>query len=63
VIAAAKEVCWCWPIQGLKIIAITAYALHGDKEKSLGVGMDGYIPKSVLKEDLAKVLRKYSIGA
>jgi two-component SAPR family response regulator len=26
---------------------------------SLGVGMDGYIPKPVQKEDLAKVLEKY----
>jgi CheY-like chemotaxis protein len=63
VIAATKEVYRCWPKQGLKIIAITAYALHGDKEKSLGVGIDCYIPKSMKKEDLAKVLGKYSIGA
>ena len=48
-----------WPDNGHKIIAITAYALAGDKEKCLAAGMDGYIPKPVQKEDLAEVLSKY----
>ncbi len=47
-----------WP-DGPKIIAITAYALEGDREKCLEAGMDGYIPKPVQKEDLAEVLEKY----
>jgi len=48
-----------WPDNRPKIVAITAYALHGDREKCLAAGMDGYIPKPVRIEDLAEVLEKY----
>jgi CheY-like chemotaxis protein len=42
-----------------KIIAITAYALEGDREKFIKAGMDDYISRPVQKEDLEKVLEKY----
>lgn len=58
-IDATKEIRRRWPDNGPKIIAITAYALHGDKERCLEAGMDGYISKPVRKEDLAEVLSKY----
>lgn len=58
-ITAAKEIRKRWP-DGPKIIAITAYALAGDKEKCLEAGMDGYIAKPVQKEELAGVLKRYS---
>lgn len=47
--------------QGIKhtpIIAMTAYALPGDREKFLNFGMDEYIPKPISIEELNKVLEK-----
>jgi PAS domain S-box-containing protein len=42
-----------------KIIAITAYALQGDREKCIEAGMDGYISKPIKMEDLVSILSKY----
>ncbi|VVB71928.1 Methyl sulfide methyltransferase-associated sensor [uncultured archaeon] len=39
-----------------KILAMTAYALEGDKERCLEAGMDGYISKPVQIEELKTVL-------
>lgn len=42
-----------WP----KIIAITAFAMEGDREKCIQSGMDGYISKPVNLEELRAILR------
>jgi CheY-like chemotaxis protein len=48
-----------WPDNGPNIIAVTAYALQGDREMCLDAGMDDYISKPIRMEELAGVLSKY----
>jgi len=41
------------------IIAMTANAMQGDRERCLEVGMDDYLPKPIRFQDLADVLARY----
>ncbi len=44
------------------IIALTAHAMQGDKERCLAGGMDGYIPKPVQPEDLFREIDRLRIA-
>ena len=54
---ATKEIKKIRP--SLPIIAQTAFALLGDKDKSLENGCDDYIAKPVKKDVLIQLIRKY----
>jgi CheY-like chemotaxis protein len=45
--------------QHIPVIALTANALSGDKERYIKAGMDDYLPKPIIVEQLSKILQKY----
>ncbi len=46
-------------LKDVPIVALTAYAMKGDKEKTLEAGCDGYIPKPIIPKEFIEVVNSY----
>jgi signal transduction histidine kinase/CheY-like chemotaxis protein len=58
-VEAAREIRKCEAIKDLPIIALTAHALKGDRERFLSEGLTDYIPKPIKYNEFYSTLEKY----
>jgi CheY-like chemotaxis protein len=48
--------------RGIRIIAMTAYAMKGDEDKAFAAGCDGYVSKPIDTELLPEIVRSHLSG-
>jgi TMAO reductase system sensor TorS len=47
------------PVKRQSIVALTAHAISGDRDRCLAVGMDDYLTKPFARDDLLAILRRW----
>jgi two-component system, cell cycle response regulator DivK len=47
---------------GIPVLALTAQAMHGDRERFLAAGFDGYLSKPVDVDELIETVRRFCDG-
>lgn len=46
-------------VRSVPLVAVTAYAMVGDRDKALAAGFDGYIPKPIVPEKFVQQMEAY----
>lgn len=57
--AVARELRLIESLRGVPIIAVTSYAMVGDREKALAAGCDGYLEKPIDPETFVTVVETF----
>jgi CheY-like chemotaxis protein len=60
---ATRQIRARWPDRALRIVAMTANAMEGDRETCLAAGMDDYLSKPIRPEELALALDAVPVWA
>lgn len=47
----------------IPVVALTANAMHGDRERFLDSGMDGYLAKPITRNELLNTVRQFVDGS
>jgi two-component system, cell cycle response regulator DivK len=46
-------------VQGLPVVAVTAFSMTGDRDKILVAGFDGYLPKPIVPETFVQEIEAF----